>query len=487
MDESAPPPRIVETHLSTVIFVGDRAYKVKKPLDLGFADFTTRQAREAVCHRELELNRRLAPDVYLGVLDVVRDGETVDHLLEMIRLPAHRRLATLVVEGDPDVPAHLDRIGRLLADFHSRTERSEVIAEAGTVAAVAALWEDNLAGIEPFAGPDGPLDADTHRRVADLARRYVAGRGPLFEQRRAGGHVVDGHGDLQAADIFCMEDGPRILDCIEFNDRFRHGDVLADVAFLAMDLERLGAPDAAKAFLEAYHEHSAEQHPRSLLEHYLAYRAHVRCKVNCLRAAQATGDERDEATAEARRLLHTTERWLRAARVRLVLVGGSPGTGKSSLAQRLGGARGWTVLSSDEVRDEVVPARSDEESRDRYSEDSKNAVYAEMLARARVALCLGETVVLDASFGSDRWRAAARTVAGETGADLVEVRCTADTDTARARVARRLATGGDASEATPEVAERLAADFEPWPQATEVDTTAPPGEVTAAALAAVDA
>jgi len=483
MDDSSPPVSIVETHLSTVVFMGDRAYKIKKPVDLGFVDFTARQARHDVCRRELELNRRLAPDVYLDVLDVVRDGQVVDHMLEMRRLPEDRRLSTMVVEGDTDVPEHLERIARLLADFHSRAERSEQVSAAATPEAVAALWEDNLAGIEPFVGSDGSLDADVHRQVAHLARRYVAGRSALFEERRARGHVVDGHGDLQAADIFCLPDGPRILDCIEFNDRFRHGDVLSDVAFLAMDLERLGAPDAARDFLDAYHRHSAEQHPRSLLEHYLAYRAHVRCKVNCLRADQAQGTERDDAVSEAQRLLRTTHRWLRAARVRLILVGGSPGTGKSSLARRLGDARAWTVLCSDEIRREGADRDTAD---DRYDDTHRDAVYAAMADRTRSALQRGETVVLDASFGLGRWRDQVRAVAGELDADVIEVRCMVDVETARARVADRLRHTDNPSEATPEVASLLAAEFEPWPEATEVDTSGAPGEVTQVALATVD-
>src|SRR5207248_5092618 len=169
-------------------------------------------------------------------------------------------------------------------------------------------------------------------------------------QRIALGAVRDGHGDLQAEDIFCLDDGPRILDCIEFDDRLRHVDVLADVAFLAMDLERLGAPEAAATFLARYREFARESYPPSLAHHYIAARAHVRCKVACLRHRQ--GD--DGGADAARGLLDLTARHLEAARVRLVLVGGLPGTGKSTVAAALADATGWVVLRSDEVRKDVA-------------------------------------------------------------------------------------------------------------------------------------
>jgi aminoglycoside phosphotransferase family enzyme/predicted kinase len=479
------PAEVAETHLSVVFFVGDRAYKLKKSVDVGFVDLTTREERLRICRRELELNRRLTPDVYLGVIDVVGDDGPIDHLLVMRRLPVDRRLSTLVVDGDPVVEEQLRVVARQIADFHSRADRSGEIDEAGEPEFVAGLWEENQAGIEPFV--DGLLlDRASHERIGALAARYVAGRHELFRSRIAGGHVVDGHGDLQAADIFCLDDGPRILDCIEFNDRFRYGDVIGDVGFLAMDLERLGAPELARLFLDAYAEHSGETCARSLVEHYLAYRAHVRCKVACLRADQLEGDDRDAAVGEAQRLLHTTRRWLEASRVRLVVVGGAPGTGKTTVARALAGVRGWTVLSSDDVRDELAPRAGPQPvGEGRYTHEHRDAVYGTLLERAAVALRNGESVVLDASWAGADWRAQARAVGVGAVADVVELRCVADDAVVADRVALRSAAGVDASEATPEVARALAAAFEPWPEATVLDTGATTG--VDEALRAVDA
>jgi aminoglycoside phosphotransferase family enzyme len=295
---------VAETHSAVVFFVGDRAYKVKKPVDLGFLDFTTREAREEVCHREVALNRRLAPDVYLGVADVTGpDGELCDHLVVMRRIPAERRLSTLV-EAGADVDGHLWHLAHLLAAFHSRAERGPAADEAASRDALAHRWRANTEGLLAVGGRflDGnQVDATDH-----LARRYLTGRGPLFERRIAEGRACDGHGDLLADDIFCPDDGPRVLDCIEFDAALRQGDVLADVAFLAMDLERLGRPDIAERFLTVYREHADDTWPASLAHHHIAYRAQVRAKVAAIRAGQ--GDE--SSATDAVRLLGMAQRHL---------------------------------------------------------------------------------------------------------------------------------------------------------------------------------
>ncbi len=172
------------------------------------------------------------------------------------------------------------------------------------------------------------LAADAEVRVRHLSRRYLSGRDALFDRRIAEGKVIDGHGDLLADDIFCLTDGPRILDCVEFDDQLRYGDVLADVCFLAMDLERLGASDLGARFLAWYRELAAETYPATLAHHYIAFRAHIRAMVACLRGAQ--GDQ--AAVGEASRLLGIARDHLGRGQVVLVLVGGLPGTGKSTLA-----------------------------------------------------------------------------------------------------------------------------------------------------------
>lgn len=479
------PAGVAETHSAVVLFVGERAYKVKKPVDLGFLDFRSRAARRAVCHREVELNRRLAPDVYLGVADVLDPaGEPCEHVVVMRRMPADRRLAALVAAGD-DVNHHLWRLAHLLAAFHAGAERSPQADEAAGADATARRWARNTAEMAPFVGRY--LDEPDVVLVQRLAERYIDGRRPLFDRRVADGRACDGHGDLLADDVFCLDDGPRVLDCIEFDDHLRLGDALADVAFLAMDLERLGRPDLARRFLASYAEHAGDSWPPSLADHHIAYRAQVRAKVSAVRASQ--GDE--ASGGEARRLLDLARHHLDAARVRLVLVGGLPGTGKSTLAAGLADARGATVLRSDEVRKELAglpphrpaPAGYGEGI---YTAELTAATHATLVQRARVALGLGQTVVLDASWTDPARRDQAREAAVACHADLVELRCVAPWATAAARMQARAKAGGDPSDATAGIAAAMAGGEAPWPTATVVPTAGTTAEALALALRRFD-
>lgn len=477
------PAAVAETHSAVVCFVGDRAYKVKKPVDLGFLDFRQRDARRRVCHREVQLNRRLAPDVYLGVADVTGpDGELCDHMVVMRRMPAERRLSTLVRDG-VDVDRDLWHLAHLLAAFHARAERGPAADEAAGADATAARWARNT---REMLSLGGVLDPDEVRAVDHLAQRYLTGRSPLFERRVAEGRACDGHGDLLAADVFCLPDGPRVLDCLEFDTALRLGDGLADVAFLAMDLERLGRADLAERFLRAYREHADDAWPASLAHHHVAYRAQVRAKVAAIRATQ--GDA--PSAAEAVHLLGLARRHLEAGAVRLVVVGGLPGTGKSTVADGVGDALGATVLRTDEVRKELADQAIDRPAAAAFGEGLYTAehtagTYGEVLRRAGVALGMGESVVLDASFTDDAWRDAARGLAAEAHADLTELRCRVDAEVAADRIRRRLAAGGGASDATPAIAAAMAATEMAWPSAHVVDTSGSVAAGVKAALAAI--
>lgn len=468
---SAPPAAVQETHSSIVFFVGDRVYKVKKPVDLGFLDFTTREARERICHREVELNRRLAPDVYLGVADVTGpDGEVCDHLVVMRRMPEEARLSTRLA-AEEDVTGCLREVARQLADLHAAAPSSRTdprIGEVATAEAVAGNWEDSRATLAEHG--TGVIDPDEIERVAALARQYLAGRRRLLDERVREGMARDGHGDLLAQDIFCLPDGPRILDCLEFADHYRFGDTLLDASFLAMDLERLGHPDLGRRFLAWYGEFSGDRHPDSLTHHYLAYRAHVRAKVSCLRHAQ--GEQ--TMAAEARRLHRLALEHLERGRVVLALVGGLPATGKSTVARALAEQRDAVLLRSDEVRKELAGLEASADAADGYGqglyEPAQVArVYDELRARARDLLEQGVPVVLDASWSSAAEREEAAALAEETSSSLVQLHCSVPLEVARARLAAR-PRDADPSDATEEVLEAMAGDADPWPQASTIRT-----------------
>jgi aminoglycoside phosphotransferase family enzyme/predicted kinase len=455
-----------ETHVGVVVLLGEYAYKLKKPVDVGFLDFTTREKRLAACRREVDLNRRLAPDVYLGIADVSGpDGRPCDHMVVMRRMPDERRLSALIRGGEP-VRDVVRRIGRMMAAFHASANRGPEISAQGGRDALRARWQDSFDQVRslPGAARYGEVVAEIER----LTLAFLDGRARLFQARVADGRIVDGHGDLLADDIFCLHDGPRVLDCLEFDDRLRWVDGLDDVAFLAMDLEHLGADELAARLLDWYAEFAADPAPASLRHHYVAYRAFVRAKVAWVKHTQ--GDE--SAADTAADYADLAVRHLRAGEVRLVVVGGLPGTGKSTLAGAIADRLGVVLLSSDRVRKELAglsPASSaaDGYQQGIYRPERTERTYRELLARADALLSRGESVVIDASWTSAEHRRWASAVAERTHSALVPLRCHAPAAVTAERMRTRR---GSFSDATPTVAESMAAHSDPWPEATTVDT-----------------
>ena len=458
-----------ETHSSLVFFVGDRVHKMKKPLDLGFLDNRTREARERICHREVELNRRLAPDVYLGVADVYGpDGQPCEHLVEMVRLPDDRRLAAAVRRGE-DVSAVIDEVAHQVAALHASSPHDPGIDRCASADFVGRLWDLSLDHLGRSAV--GTDRADRLARIRETVRRFLAGRRALFDERVATGRAVDGHGDLLADDIFCLDDGPRIIDCLEFDDELRYGDALLDLAFLAMDLERLGAEGAARRLLQEYGEISDDRPPPSLVHHYIAYRALVRAKVTALRFEQGDVQARETAMSFVEQL----DRHLELGRVRMVLVGGVSATGKTTLSRTIGTYLGAEVLRSDIVRKELAGLEPTDRTGDGtdaglYAPAHSAATYHELLHRAETSLAHGRSVVLDATWLSAVHRDAAREVADRTEVDVTEIECRADKSILLQRMASRAERGDDASDATAAVLEEQLRRRDAWPEAVTIDT-----------------
>ena len=345
--EISPYLQVHETHTGVVVLAGDKAYKAKKPVTTDFLDFSTVDRRERACAREVLLNSRLAPESYLGVghwSDPA--GGPAEPIVVMRRYPDSRRLATLVKRGAP-VEGELADIAEALATFHNRAHHRRAVDAQGKVGAISARWQENLAELAHFAGTAAP--SELLEQIESLTTNYITGRTALFEQRIVDERIVDGHGDLLADDIFCMPDGPVLLDCLDFDDQLRYVDCIDDAAFLAMDLEFLGRKDLANYFLDIYSNFAKDNAPASLKHFYIAYRAVVRAKVDCIRFTQKNRD----ACADASRHLTLALEHLTAGALRLVLIGGAPGTGKTTLAHSLGDRIGAEVISTDDVRREL--------------------------------------------------------------------------------------------------------------------------------------
>ncbi len=475
-------PEVAETHSGLVVLVGDLAYKVKKPIVTDFLDFSTVASREAACAREVMLNSRLAPDSYLGVghFDSPQGGDP-EPVIVMRRHPDDRRLATMVRRGE-DVAGQLAAIAAILARFHAGARRGREVDDEARIEAVSERWRENLAELTRYAAGAVPgLDAE---EVADIERRvgaFLAGRAVLFARRIDQRRIVDGHADLLADDIFCLPQGPALLDCLEFDDRLRYVDTIDDAAFLAMDLEFLGHPELGAEFLRHYASVAGDDAPESLRHFYIAYRAVVRAKVECVRYTQGHSAAAGEAAAH----LRIAGEHLRAGAVRLIMVGGGPGTGKTTLARAIAEHHRGRLISTDDVRAGMA-ARGEISgspgvlAEGLYTRGNIDAVYASVLRQAHLSLCEGHTVILDGTWLDPDQRDRARQVAAEAAAPLVELVCAAPLEATVARIRTRT---GTTSQVTPEIATALAErDQHGWPGAHRIDTTADPAKSIAAAL-----
>ena len=477
---ACPGIEVRETHTGVIVLAGDRAYKAKKPVLTDFLDFRDVAARERVCAHEVLLNSRLAPDGYLGVghFSSPRGGAD-EPVIVMRRYPADRSLAELVAHDEP-LGAAVSAIASTLARFHRTATRSPAVDAEARSSVIAGRWTENLDVL------DGRLGAAlSHWQLADVRRlsaQYLSGRAELFAKRIESGRIVDGHGDLLAADVFCMPDGPVMLDCLEFDDRLRYVDGLDDASFLAMDLEFLGRADLAEAFLDDYRRVADDQAPASLAYFYIAYRALVRAKVDCIRAEQGVA----AAIEDARRHLLLARQHLRTATVQLVLVGGGPGSGKSTLARELAPAIGAVIISTDDVRRELADSgeMSGEPGRygsGRYEPQCVDAVYDAALRRAAALMERGCSVILDGTWRDARHRQNARAVAEQHCCPAVELECVVGIEEALERI--RLRSDTSKSEVTPAIAERMYRTAPEWPNANRIDTTQPLGDSVAEATA----
>ncbi len=456
----SPEPAIDarETHISRLFFTPDRVYKLLKPVATPFVSFVDPDDRIVAATDEFELNHRLAPDVYLGTADVDEQGRITDRMIVMRRLPADRQLVRLV--NGPDATIRVWEAAKHIGALHAAEPPiTDQRSDAASAETLTQHWKENFEVLEPLVGTViGQADFGD---VKDLVRRYIEGRQVLLAERIAEGWVRDGHGDLRAEHVFCLDDGPRVIDCLAFRDDFRIGDVLNDVAFLAMDLQRLAGPELARSFIHDYCEFTYEHHPATLAHHYVAYRAHVRAKVAAIRLSQGE----DGAAAEVAAYHHLAHQHLSVGRVRLVLVGGSVGVGKSTVASALAADLGATWLRTDEVRKAAGDGRPP-----RYNPTAQDEVYRRLLDQADSLLQRGESVVLDATWSDSRRRVWARDLAARTRSEFSSVHLVAPLETACARLQLRDVVGDDPSDATPELARQLDGRFDDWPEATVVSS-----------------
>jgi uncharacterized protein len=472
-----------------LLFMSDRVYKLLKPIRTGFLDHTDRESRIRAITDEYELNRRLAPDVYLGLADLaenehpddVSDARRVvaDRLLIMRRLPDERSLSALA--DKPEFADHLRRVAHTIAAFHASLPPIVEPVPLATAGGLRTFWESSLVEIAPSIGD--VIEAKEFAEVERLATAYLDHHADLFERRRTDGFVRDGHGDLIAADIFMLDDGPRILDCLAFDGAYRTCDVLADIAFLVMDVEHLVGRLPSSQLMRWYCEYANEHHPGSLAHHYVAYRAHVRAKVAVIRHRQGDPD----AAVSAQRFHRQTVEHLRRAQPSLILVGGGPGAGKTTVAAGLADALNCSVLDSDTLRKDLFGVDHDDHDvaahPDLYADATTQRTYERLVAQAGRLLADGESVILDATWAHAAFRELACAEAERHGAALVEIECVLDARLAKRRITDRQRRGLDPSDAHPALVDQ--AQREPWPTASRIDTDDAPDAILDAVFTSI--
>jgi len=494
LSEPAPYPRpgpveVRQTHISVVFLVGDTAYKIRKPVNLGFVDFSTLEKRKHDCDEEVRLNRRLAPSVYRGVVPITVDngqlrmagsGVPVEWAVEMVRLPEEATLKQRLAR-DEVTREQIESVARRVAEFHRTADRGAHISRYGHFDVVAGNAGENFAQMKTHVGVT--VRPPMYDRVRELTEKALADLKQLIESRAVRNLPCDTHGDLHLSHVYLFPDREPpddlvIIDCIEFAERYRFADPVADIAFLVMDLAYLGRRDLARACADTYFAAMGDNEGRALLDFYVAYRAIVRAKVKGIKASEPEVTEYERLEG---RLTATAHWWLALGtleeplqRPALVLVGGLPGTGKSTLSRGLAQAANFTFIRADEIRKELAGVPVNEKAEGIYTDWWTHQTYLECGLRANRILEAGGRVLVDATFHSGVHRAVFLDPADFLSIPAVFFVCQADPALVRERLRARR---DDASDADEKVYEELAARWTTaMPrryelQTVEIDTT----------------
>ncbi len=490
-DHPAEHPELIETHISAVILAGDWAYKIKKPVDLGFLDFSTLERRRHFCEEELRLNRRLAPDLYRDVVPVVAGpdgprfggpGRPVEYAVRMRRFDQSAQLDRQL-EAGALAARDMDEIAAHIAQFHGDAAVAPADSDWGTPSAVRRPVQANFETLRPALAGTGlaatlaRLEAWTGERADVLT--------PVFGRRRDDGRVRECHGDLHLRNMARIDGRIVAFDGIEFEPALRWIDVASDSAFLLMDLTSRDRPDLGWRFMNGWLSATGDYDCLAVLDWYVCYRHLVRAKVDAIRLGQeGVGPaERARLAGRIERHLDLAERVGAPSQGALLITHGLSGSGKSRLARRLGAALPAVVLRSDVERKRLhglapLESRAQGVRQGLYSEDASDRTYRRLADLADALLRLGRTVIVDAAFLERTRRDSFLALARARGVAGLVLAVEAPRATLEARVARRAEHGRDASDAGPAVLaaqyaqrEELASDE--WSSAIAVDTSRP--------------
>lgn len=474
---------VLQTHISWVVLAGPYAYKIKKPVNLGFVDFSTLAKRHFFCQEELRLNRRLAPQLYLEVVAISGTperprldggGAPIEYAVKMRQFAQEQLLSHRIDEGKLLV-SHIDRLAHEVSAFHARIATAHPTSCFGTPEVIYQPVQENFQHL--FDAIDDPVRQAHARELEAWCQRTFATRRPAFVARKRDGFVRECHGDLHLGNMVLLDGHVVIFDCIEFNDHLRWIDVASDVAFLTMDLADRGRPDLAHRFVNGYLEATGDYGLLMLLPFYCTYRATVRAKVAGIRLGQ--GDVSPQEAAHVRQTfgsyLDLAARYTRPSHPRLLITHGVSGSGKTYGTQPLVDAIGAIRLRSDVERKRLCGLAPLERSTGRsaltlYAPEVTQRTYEQLAQQATLVMQAGCTAIVDATFLTRAHRDAFRRLAAQLGVPFMILDFRADTETMRRRVAYRSARADDASEADLAVLHGQCATQEPL-TADEQDST----------------
>ena len=455
--------RLIETHISWVLLTGRLAYKLKKPVDLGFVDFTTPERRHWFCEEEVRLNRRLAADLYLGVRAIHGPadqaafsgaGPVIEWAVQMRQFPQESLLAEALARGEVE-GRHWIELADTLADFQEKAASADgddaSTAGFGSPASVQAAA---LANLEALAAC--PLARDAVPALRDWTDRAFAAQAPLMEHRRRAGRVREGHGDLHLGNMVLLEDRITVFDCLEFNAELRWIDVVSELAFLVMDLAEHGRARDGAHLLDRWLDRTGDYTGLALWRWYVVYRALVRAKVSSLRLDQAGPD-----ASAAPALAATVGEYVRMAQAaidappgQLIITHGVSGSGKSHLSRRLCERLGWIQLRSDAERKRLfglwgaAAVKTSATHPGLYQPETTERLYGQILpSQAEAVIRAGYSVIVDATFLKARHRDTMAEVAARCGARFRILDCRASAPLAEERIRQRQQRGGDPSDA----------------------------------------
>jgi len=448
-----------ETHISMVFLTGDVVYKFKKSVDMDFLDFTTLEKRRYFCEQEVELNRRLTRNVYLGVAAIKHanggyhfqgSGGTVEYAVKMQQLPAEASMQRLLKSGRLDSAA-VDNLARVLSRFYRKAPTDAAIKDIGSWQTISKNCEENFSQTEEFAGD--VIDRRKYQIIMVATRSFLQRRKALFDQRIEEGKIREGHGDLRTGHIYFTGDGIQIIDCIEFSQRFRCGDIASDLAFLAMDLDCEGYPQIARRLLKEYIQLSGDRGVMMLMDFYKCYRAFVRAKVYCFRLRQAeSADEEQRLGRLAQQHLDLAYEYaLQFSRPTIYVVCGMIASGKSTVAGALAEALQIKTINSDVVRKKLFSQQSFENrnadfGEGMYGKGATAVTYDKLLKEAQEQIRNGHSVILDATFSREYQRRDVLRMAADTDTNIVFIECRCREAVIRQRLEKRN-DGHDVSDA----------------------------------------